>query len=76
MTFNSRLIDLLKSDQRFVDDEGELVLAAVQDSAWKLDHDLIRLLLSDEKIKSAFFVEIEGYWIFSFNTFVDYVALR
>jgi hypothetical protein len=49
MTFNSRLIDLLKSDQRFVDDEGELVLAAVQDSAWKLDHDLIRLLLSDEK---------------------------
>lgn len=39
MSFNARLINLLKTDPRFVDDEGELVLAAVQDRAWKIDRD-------------------------------------
>ena len=40
MTFNNKLTDLLKIDSRFVDDEGELVLAAVQDRAWKIDRAL------------------------------------
>lgn len=31
MSFNSELIDLQKTDPRFVDDVGELILAAVQD---------------------------------------------
>lgn len=29
MSFHSKLIDLLKTDPRFVDDDGEVVLAAV-----------------------------------------------
>jgi hypothetical protein len=53
MSFNSKLIDLLKTDPRFVDDEGELVIAAVQDRAWKIDHDLVKLLLSDKEIKAS-----------------------
>ena len=43
--FHEKLINLLKTDPRFVDDEGELVKAAVMDRAWKIDHDLVRLLL-------------------------------
>ena len=31
MLFNTKLIDLLKTDPRFIDDNGELVLAAAQD---------------------------------------------
>ena len=31
MAFNTKLIELLKTDPRFVDDEGELLVAAVQD---------------------------------------------
>ena len=76
MSFNTKLINLLKADPRFVDDEGELVLAAVQDRAWKIDHDLVRLLLSDKDIKDKFFDEIEGYWIFNTNTFLDYISQK
>ncbi len=32
MSFYTKLIELLKTDRRFVDDDGELVLAAVQDA--------------------------------------------
>ena len=76
MSFNTKLVNLLKSDPRFVDDEGELILAAVQDRAWKLDRDLVKLLLSDKDIKDKFFDEIEGHWIFNTNTFLDYISQK
>ncbi len=74
MSFHTKLINLLKTDSRFVDDEGELVLAAVQDRAWKTDRDLVKLLLSEAEIKAKFFYEIEGHWIFNTNMFIDYVS--
>jgi adenine-specific DNA-methyltransferase len=76
MSFNTKLTDLLKTDLRFVDDGGELIIAAVQDRAWKIDHDLVKLLLSDKDIKAKFFDEIEGHWVFNTNTFIDYVSQK
>lgn len=84
MSFNSKLTDLLKTDPRFVDDEGELLLAAVQDRAWKIDRDLVKLLLSNKEIKAKFFDEIEGdalseskgHWIFNINTFLEYISQK
>ena len=71
--FNEKLIALLKTNPDFVDESGELLPAAVKDHAWKLDHNLIRLLLSDPAIKSTLFDEIDGHWVFNHNTFIDYV---
>ncbi len=73
-SFNNKLIELLKTDSRFVDDEGELVKAAVIDRAWKIDRDLVKLLLSALDVKAKFFDEIEGYWIFNINTFIEYIS--
>jgi len=76
MSFHTKLIAFLKTDPRLVDDEGELILAAVQDRAWKIDRNLVKLLLSDADIKAAFFESIEGYWIFNLNTFNDYISQK
>jgi len=73
-SFNDKLIELLKTDPRFVDDEGELVKAAVIDRAWKIDRELVKLLLSLPEIKEKFFDEIEGHWIFNINTFIEYIS--
>lgn len=73
-SFDKKLIDLLKTDSRFVDDEGELIKAAVIDRAWKIDHDLVKLLLSEPEIEKKFFDEIEGHWIFNINTFIEYIS--
>jgi len=72
--FNEKLIEILKTDSRFVDDEGELVKAAVIDRAWKIDRDLVKLMLGDSDIKGKFFDEIEKHWIFNINTFIEYVS--
>lgn len=76
MSFNTKLINLLKTDPRFVDDDGELVLAAVQDAAWKTDRRLVKLLLSDPELEAKFFAEVDGRWIFDANTFIDYIAQK
>jgi len=73
-SFNKKLIDLLKTDLRFVDDEGELIKAAVIDRAWKIDRDLVKLLLSEPEMEKKFFDEIEGHWIFNINTFIEYIS--
>jgi adenine-specific DNA-methyltransferase len=73
-SFNQNLINLLKKDVRFVDEDGELVKSAVIDHAWKIDRGLVKLLLSDKEVKGKFFDEIEKHWIFNINTFIEYVS--
>ena len=72
--FIDKLTDLLKTDHRFIDDEGELLTAAVMDHAWRIDHDLVKLLLADADVKAKFFDEIDGHWVFNINTFIDYIS--
>lgn len=72
--FNEKLTALLKEKSDFLDEAGELIPAAVRDHAWRLDHDLIKLLLKDEEIKATFFDEVEGHWIFNHNTFINYTT--
>ncbi len=74
--FNEKLIALLKTNPAFVDESDELLPAAVKDHAWQLDHNLIKLLLSDPEIKSTFFDEIDGHWVFNHNTFIDYITAK
>ena len=76
MSFYSKLINLLKGYPDFLDENGELLITAVQNRAWKIDHDLIKLLLSDEEIKVKFFDEIEGHWVFNINTFLEYITQK
>ncbi len=72
--FENKLINRLKTDRRFVNDQDELVKEAEIDQAWKIDHALVELLIDDEDLKSKFFDEIKGHWIFNTNTFIDYIG--
>ena len=74
--FNEKLTARLKTHPDFLDDAGELIPAAIRDHAWQLNHDLIKLLLTDEDIKAAFFDEIDGHWVFNHNTFIDYITAK
>jgi adenine-specific DNA-methyltransferase len=76
MSFNEKLINLLKNDPRLVDEDGDLIVPAVQDLTWKIDHNLVKLLLSNKEIKDKYFEEIEKHWIFNVNTFIDYISQK
>ena len=74
--FHQKLIDLLNTDDRLLDEEGELITAAIHRRARQLDHDLVRLLLSDDEIKAEFFEEIDGHWIFNAHAFTHYLSSK
>jgi adenine-specific DNA-methyltransferase len=72
--FDKKLKDLLKKDLRFVDeDTGELLRNEIVTEALNFDKALISLLLSDKSVKSKFFTEIKGHWIFEINKFNEYI---
>ncbi|MDE0013839.1 MAG: site-specific DNA-methyltransferase [Candidatus Poribacteria bacterium] len=72
--FNEKLTALLKTCPDFLDDAGELILAAVRDHAWQLNRDFIKLLLTDDEMRTTFFDEIDGHWVFNHNTFINYIT--
>lgn len=72
--FSQKLLAVLKTDRRFTDESGALLNSVVIEHAYKMDHDLLRLLLSDAEIKEIFFTEIDEHWVFNTTSFVDYMA--
>jgi len=67
------LKSLLQKDKRLVS-EGELLKNKIIELALKLDKDLIKLLLSDKKMRKVFFVDIDGTLIFDKDKFIRFVS--
>ncbi len=69
--FYFELLDLLKQDpdKRFYAENGDLLRNKVSECAMNMDKDLIKLLLSSEKIKAKFFKDIEGILVFDKTEF-------
>ena len=64
---------LLQKDERLVS-EGELLKNKIIELALKLDKELIKLLLSDKKMKEVFFVNVDGTLIFDKDKFIKFVS--
>lgn len=64
--FFTELLNLLKLDpkNRFYSDNGEILRNRVYESAMKMDSDLIKLLLSSERIKQKFFTKVDDVLVF------------
>ncbi len=69
----NNLKNLLKKDERLMN-EGELLKNKVIELALKLDKKLIKLLLSDKKMKEAFFVDVDGTLVFDKEKFIRFIS--
>lgn len=68
-----KLKSLLQKDERLAS-EGELLKNKIIELALKLDKDLIKLLLSDKKMKQVFFVDVDRALIFDKDKFLRFVS--
>lgn len=75
-TLLDSVLEVLKKDSRLVSEEGELLKNKAQELAYKLDPQLISLLLKDKLTKSRFFTVIEGCLIFNQDVFVSFVMSK
>ncbi len=67
------LKNLLQKDERLVS-EGALLKNKTVELALKLDKELIKLLLSDEKMKEVFFIDVDKTLIFDKDKFIKFVS--
>jgi adenine-specific DNA-methyltransferase len=58
------LIDLLKTDERYVAEDGDLLKAKVYQDAMMMEENLLNLLLSQEETKEAFFTKVGNTLVF------------
>jgi adenine-specific DNA-methyltransferase len=67
------LKQLLAQDERLVTEDGELLKNLIIELGLKLDADLLRLLLSHERIRQHFFAEVDGVLVFDKDKFLQFV---
>ncbi len=70
------LEETLKTENNFVSDNGELKKWVVINKAQNFDADLIELLLSNEELKSKFFIEVKGTLCFNQSLFLQFLEQK
>ena len=61
--------DLLKTNDKYVAEDGKLLKAVVYSDVMNMDSSLLEMLLSDETIKGTFFTEVSGTLVFDKQKF-------
>ncbi len=70
------LIEQLKGEPNFVADNGELKKWVVAEAARDYSADVISLLLKDELLRNAFFVNVNGTEVFKLDKFLLFVEQK
>ena len=61
--------DLLKTNDKYVAEDGKLLKAVVYSDVMNMDSSLLEMFLSDETIKGTFFTEVSGTLVFDKQKF-------
>lgn len=76
MKFLQELEGVLKSDERFVSQDGQLLKPRVRDAVSQLDAKLIRSLAASPLLKEHFFKNVDGITIFDQEKFMWVVSSK
>ena len=64
MNFSNEVLNVLKSDERFFSDDGQLLRNAVYEAAMQMDAKLIKALYANEETRKQFFTDVDGIAVF------------
>ena len=64
-----RIESILKSEKKYITEEGDLIKAKVYSDVMTMDKELIALLLSDNYIRETFFVNVDDTLVFDKQKF-------
>ena len=71
---NNILESILKQDKKYIAEDGKILKAKVYNDTMNMDSNLIKLLINNNRIREAFFIDIEGVLVFDkqkFTWFID-----
>jgi adenine-specific DNA-methyltransferase len=68
--------DLIKTSEKFRDKEQNLYIPKILEAIEQIDGELIKLLISDEKIKNHFFTKIEDIYVLNQNKLIEFFTMN
>ena len=71
--FDQHITQLLKADNRLVDEENDIQINVLRDLVNNLDSQLIELLIADDKVREKFFIQVKDVYVFKQNDFIFYL---
>ena len=71
-----RIEDLIKSNKKYISENNEILKTKIQEDIINVDKELVKLLLLDEKVKNAYFTEINGVLVFDKQGFLKYLESK
>lgn len=70
MSFLSELEKVLKSDERFIGEDNQIIKTKVSDAAMGTDGLLIKSLLQNELLRDSFFTKVDDVYVFDKVKFI------
>lgn len=70
MKFLEELKKALSADERFIGEDSQVIKTKVSDAARSNDEKLLKTLLENKLLKEAFFIKVDGIYVFDKNKFV------
>ncbi len=67
---------LFKQTERFSDKEGKLFVPKILEAIDKIDAELVKLLLNDEKAKEQFFMKIDDVYVLNQNDLIEFFTMN
>ncbi|MBU1668791.1 site-specific DNA-methyltransferase [bacterium] len=67
---------LFKTNSKFTDKEGKLFIPKILDAIDKIDKDLVKLIMSDEKAKKQFFISIDDVYVLNQNDLIEFFTMN
>ena len=64
MSFYNVVFDVLKQDERFFTDDGQILRNALYEAAMQMDAKLIKALYDNEETRKRFFTDVDGIAVF------------
>ena len=68
--------NLLKQNEKFIDKDGNIFTQNILEAIEKIDRDLVKLLLSDEKIREQFFIKIDDVFVLEQNKLIEFFTMN
>lgn len=70
MKFLDELAKILKSDERFIGEDNQIIKTKVSDAARGTDGLLLKSLLENELMRNTLFTKVDDIYVFDKNKFV------
>ena len=76
LSFITHVKNIFKQCDKYVDKDKKLFVPKILEDIEKIDKDLIKLLIQDEKLKNHFFMQVDDVYILKQNDLIEFFTMN